>query len=100
MPKCCSECILNYDCCACILTGSKWYNNPEVSDFDSDIERLPDCPLVEIPQNVRLIDANALLKEFDYGKDVNWGDLNESLVHKTGIWAEIQCAPAIFEEGE
>ena len=63
-----------------------------------DTKRLDDCPLVKIPSNVRLIDANALLKEFDYGKDVNWRDLNESLVHKTGIWAEILCAPTIFEE--
>ena len=53
---------------------------------------------VPVPPHGRLIDADALLKEFDYGKDVNWRDLNESLVHKTGIWAEIQCAPTIFEE--
>lgn len=42
IPKSCIDCDLNYDCCACIVTGTKF-------DFeDCDKRRLDDCPLVEI----------------------------------------------------
>lgn len=50
MPKNCSGCPLNYDQMACKVTGTRWWSDTMVlMGFDSDKERLYDCPLVEIP---------------------------------------------------
>lgn len=56
MPKNCSGCPLNCDQMMCIVTGTRWWSDTMVlMNFDSDKERLPDCPLVEIPPHGRLI---------------------------------------------
>lgn len=62
MPKSCSDCPLNYDQMACDVTGTRWWSDTMVlMGFDSDKERLYDCPLVEIPTpHGRLIDADKL----------------------------------------
>ena len=62
MPKNCSGCPLNYDQMACKVTGTRWWSDTMVlMGFDSDKERLYDCPLVEIPTpHGRLIDADAI----------------------------------------
>ena len=50
MPKNCNDCPLNYDQMACKVTGTRWWSDTMVlMGFDSDKERLYDCPLVEIP---------------------------------------------------
>lgn len=49
MPKCCSDCLLNYDQMACAVTGTRWWSDRiMLMDFDSDKERLYDCPLIEV----------------------------------------------------
>ena len=62
IPKNCQDCPLNYDQMACIVTGTGWWSDTMVlMDFDSDKERLYDCPLIEIPTpHGRLIDADKL----------------------------------------
>ena len=64
MPKNCSGCPLNYDQMACKVTGTRWWSDTMVlMGFDSDKERLYDCPLVEIPTpHGRLIDADELVR--------------------------------------
>ena len=54
MPTRCIACRLNYDSCACILTGSRFYKYN--TEFDPGEERLSDCPLVPIPSHGRCID--------------------------------------------
>ncbi len=50
MPKNCSDCPLNYDQMSCKVTGTRWWSDTMVLiGFDSDKERLYDCPMVEIP---------------------------------------------------
>ena len=59
MPKNCNDCPLNYDQMACKVTGTRWWSDTMVlMGFDSDKERLHDCPLVELPPHGRLIDAD------------------------------------------
>lgn len=67
MPKNCSDCPLNYDQMACKVTGTRWWSDTMVlMGFDSDKERLYDCPLVEIPTlHSDLVDRNKLLAEYD-----------------------------------
>ena len=62
MPKNCSDCPLNYDQMACKVTGTRWWSDTMVlMGFDSDKERLYDCPLVKIPTpHGKLIDADEL----------------------------------------
>lgn len=44
-----SDCPLNYDQMACDVTGTRWWSDTMVlMNFDSDKERLPDCPLIEV----------------------------------------------------
>lgn len=45
---------------------------------------------------MRLIDADALKAEFKRPSD--WMDRDQALVHITGIWAEIDCAPTVQPE--
>ena len=62
MPKNCQDCPLNYDQMACIVTGTRWWSDTMVlMDFDSDKERLYDCPLVEVKEpHGKLIDVSKL----------------------------------------
>ena len=49
MPKNCQDCPLNYDQMACIVTGTRWWSDRMMlMDFDSEKERLYDCPLIEV----------------------------------------------------
>ena len=72
MPTNCSDCPLNYDQMMCVVTGTGWWSDTMVlMDFDSNKERLYDCPLVEIPTpHGRLIDADKLLEKayLDYNE--------------------------------
>ena len=72
MPKNCSGCPLNYDQMACKVTGTRWWSDTMVlMGFDSDKERLYDCPLIEVPTpHGRLID----IKSVEDGKFVTVGN--------------------------
>ena len=72
MPKNCSGCPLNYDQMACKVTGTRWWSDTMVlMGFDSDKERLYDCPLVEIPTpHGRLKDVDRIEYENVYFEDV------------------------------
>ena len=67
MPKSCSDCLLNYDQCACSVTGTRWYSDTMVLlGFNCDEERLQNCPLVKLPEHHgRLIDVDAACDDFD-----------------------------------
>ncbi len=66
MPTNCQDCPLNYDQMACKVTGTRWWSDTIVlMNFDSEKERLYDCPLVEVKEpHGRLIDADELEKGF------------------------------------
>ena len=65
MPKSCSECPLNYDQMACDVTLTRWWSDTMVlMNFDSDKERLPNCPLVEANETLFSADnAREFLRE-------------------------------------
>ena len=46
MPENCNECKMNYDCCSCILTGTRFVGSDGFDEYES---RLPNCPLISIP---------------------------------------------------
>ncbi len=62
MPNNCQDCPLNYDQMACIVTGTRWWSDTIVlMNFDSEKERLYDCPLIEVKTpHGRLIDADEI----------------------------------------
>lgn len=76
MPKSCDDCPLNYDQMACAVTGTRWWSDRMMlMDFDSDKERLYDCPLIEVKKpHGRLGDLDALYATIneadDYGADM------------------------------
>lgn len=58
MPKSCSDCIIFYDFCVCLGTGTRAYDKGKAV-IETDEERLPNCPLVELPsEHGILIDAS------------------------------------------
>lgn len=61
MPTSCAECVLNYDCFKCIVTGTPFFDREH--NFDDETTRLDNCPLVPVPEHGRLIDADALMAE-------------------------------------
>ena len=69
MPTNCADCPLNYDQMACAVTWTRWWSDSMmIMNFDSDKERMPNCPLIEVPTpHGRLIDADKLANETFYG---------------------------------
>ena len=69
MPTNCADCPLNYDQMTCAVTWTRWWSDSMViMNFDSDKERMPNCPLIEVPTpHGRLIDADKLANETFYG---------------------------------
>ena len=49
MPKSCSDCPLEYDCFVCRLTDTDFCDNEYEEDWCET--RMPDCPLIEIPDD-------------------------------------------------
>ena len=80
MPEGCFECKFQYDYMCCLATGKYWFGSPELPDFNAEAERLPDCPLVEIPKHGDLIDRKALFN----------GE------HNLYSWADIEEAPVVI----
>ena len=68
MPTRCIACQMNYDSCACILTGSRFYKYN--TEFDPGEERLTDCPLAPVPEHGRLIDGDALKVSLAFAEKV------------------------------
>ena len=66
MPKCCYGCPFNCDQMMCRITGTRWWSDTIVlADFDSDKERLYDCPLIEVKEpHGDLTDKDKLMQEF------------------------------------
>ena len=83
LPAECRECkMLTYystsGCSMCDITGNALARNFKPIPFDGR----PDwCPLIEIPEHGRLIDADALKETLDYYIcEANWGDeVNKAL---------------------
>ena len=49
MPQNCDECAINFECCACSITGTRfWDKNAQDEKFDPYQTRLKDCPLREV----------------------------------------------------
>ena len=95
MPTNCSDCPLNYDQMMCIVTGTRWWSDTMVlMNFDSDKERLHDCPLVELPPHGRLGDLDELKTAFprcDNSMDIKIASVRATINH----------APTVIEaEGE
>lgn len=88
MPTRCIACQLNYDSCACILTGSRFYKYN--TEFDPGEERLSDCPLVPVPSHGRCIDADELLEHA-------WRDRLDSRELIAGM---INSAPTVISAEE
>lgn len=64
MPSDCSVCKMNYDrwCCKLLINEESYFFVHE--GFDPTRNRLPKCPLVEVPPHGRLIDADKLRASF------------------------------------
>ena len=64
MPTRCWNCPMCYDMMACTLTGLNWYRDTVDLSIDPVEERMPNCPLIEIPPHGRMIDADKLERMF------------------------------------
>ncbi len=60
MPKSCWDCGLCYNAVYCKELKVRFLDR---EDFEPGERRLPDCPLVPVPDHGRLIDADALFEE-------------------------------------
>ena len=100
MPIRCIDCHLNYDSCACILTGSRFYKYN--MEFNPSKERLSDCPLVYVSEDGDLINKNALIE--DMARMVPWAitdpTANAFLDGLSAAYKAIKNAPAIIPAEE
>lgn len=93
MPKCCDDCDVNYDCCACGISGEFWFHNPRYKEFDSSKERLPNCPIIcQLPEgHGRLVDADTLKEH-----SVHFGETEYTFDFDAVFVEEIDEAPTII----
>lgn len=84
MPKCCADCPCFYDFISCqaLSDGTEDFS---ASGFDEFRERLPNCPLVEVPPHGRLIDADALERDIEQyhlsdGKFQHWVQVQNTII--------------------
>jgi hypothetical protein len=99
MPKSCDECRLFNECWCMALGIENWrksYNKPPEG------ERLPDCPLVPLPEgHGRLIDADALERVCKEIADCEWNKKTApyswEYAYNQFIGDEISDAPTIIE---
>lgn len=85
MPKCCADCPCFYDFISCqaLFDGTDDFS---MSGFDEFKERLPNCPLVEVPTpHGRLIDAEKLERDIEQyhlsdGKFQHWVQVQNSII--------------------
>lgn len=92
MPKGCAYCPCFYDyiCCQALPDGDGSYS--VVSEINEFKERLPNCPLVEIPSGERLIGADTLCRHILYLKGDDF--------IKYGFIHIVECEPSIVEAEE
>lgn len=64
MPKNCYDCDLCYDLIACNDLDEGFSHRAD-GTFSPRKKRLPNCPLIEVPQHGRLIDADTLAERMD-----------------------------------
>ena len=99
MPKNCYQCRM-VDSCQYLW---KPYDLDDYSDLQNMIEegftRADNCPLVEVPPHGRLIDADALLSQYNDNIWTAWTDYAKGL---RDVVKNIEDAPTIIpaEEGE
>ena len=72
MPDNCSECQLEYDQMLCRIVGY-WYEQSYLDiGFDPSKDKLPECPLVELPEHHGdLVDVNEIQWDDHYDSDGN-----------------------------
>ena len=70
MPERCWDCPLCYDMMSCRITGLNWYRDTVDLSIDPVEERMPNCPLIEVPPHGRLVDEKQILKLIDEQR--NW----------------------------
>lgn len=94
MPKNCLDCPCNYDLFKCIFTDASTLTI-------GDDERLPSCPLIELPPH-GIIDKQMLLRNIADNQMANAGmrhDLEYGFWQR--MWEYINGTPTIIEaEGE
>ena len=100
MPQCCQDCPLNYDQMECAVTGTAWWSDSMVLvGFDSEKERLYDCPLIEVPTpHGRLIDADAFVEDLTNSADKVWNLLSpvtQQVIRR--VCDDIKKYPTIIE---
>ena len=90
MPTNCADCPLNYDQMACAVTGTRWWSDSMViMNFDSDKERMPNCPLIEVPTpHGDLVDREKLLAEYDRQHVGPLGGARKIMEHATAVIKE------------
>lgn len=54
MPRCCEVCPFNYDYYRCEALGDRFDDREEI---DMETQRLPDCPLVEMPSRADVVEV-------------------------------------------
>ena len=97
MPTNCQDCPLNYDQMACKVTGTRWWSDAIVlMNFDSEKERLYDCPLVDVnTPHGRLGDLDKLKYEIVVGNQKYLGLNEPCLEDVTPIENVDDCIDAI-----
>ena len=91
MPTNCTDCPLNHNQMACRVTGTRWWSDTMVlMNFDSDKERLHDCPLIELPPHGRLADLDEMIEDYWDGNhmEIDEDDLKAISQYKVVIEAE------------
>ena len=96
MPKNCEECKFSWwdvHHLYCEADGKPW--GLKVTEYADG--RHPDCPLTEIPQHGRLIDADVLLASFKESIDEchNWAN---EIPNETEMYARVSQALGTFVE--
>lgn len=90
MPKCCEICPFNYDYFRCNALGEKFDDKEEIN---FEMQRLSDCPLVEVPPHGNLIDKDKMVNAlFDLLDD------SDKPVHD--MLLEVETAPTVIESEE
>ena len=94
MPTRCWDCPMCYDMIACTLTGLNWYRDTVDLSIDPAEERMPNCPLIELPPHGRLVDVDALNLDYEVEMADDWKTAHE-------IANVVKYAPTIVpaEEG-
>ena len=94
----CEFCIQDFDDLVAFCSASNIYWN-HISDVSCD-KRHPDCTLIEIPKDAKLVDANKLLDKSEwYGERATYDNPMPDGEEAVSV-ESILNAPTIFEEEE